>query len=228
MLPQLQPEFGDYPFMFEGILSAAASLDPPLNIEFVIYDVVALQYPADPFECDAYVITGSKYSVYDDEPWIHGLRDYVVTLAAAKIKLIGICFGHQMIALALGGHTEAADSGWGVGIHESRLLAHEDFMRPNLSSYRTIVSHKDQVSKLPDGAVLLAESEFCPYSMYRIGEHIFALQGHIEFCPDYSRALMTFRRELIGEAVYGEGIESLEQTDDRLLLARWILNFISS
>ncbi|MFT7091898.1 MAG: GMP synthase-like glutamine amidotransferase, partial [Candidatus Azotimanducaceae bacterium] len=162
------------------------------------------------------------------EAWIHDLEDYVRLLHAARKPLVGVCFGHQLVAQALGGKTEAANGGWGVGIHASQLMLQKDYMRPALDEMRVLVSHKDQVTMLPAGAELLAASEFCPNAMYQLGEHIVCIQGHPEFAKSYSRALMTFREQMIGERAFQQGICSLEETLDSDTLAKWMLAFFSS
>ena len=224
VLPQFEDEFGDYPLMLRDVLERAATADE--TFEWVVYDVSQGQYPAQPDECDAYVITGSRASVYDDEDWIRTLEDYVRVLHAGQIKLVGICFGHQMVARALGGEARGADVGWGVGIAESVVQHAADFMRPARSRFNLIVSHRDQVTTLPEQATLHAGSGFCPASMFSIGNHILALQGHPEFVAGYSAALMDMRREVLGESTWANGMASLELENDRDLVARWILNFL--
>jgi GMP synthase-like glutamine amidotransferase len=224
VMAQFEHEFGDYPGMFQDVLSNASSRD----IEFAVYDVEHEQYPNQIDECHGYVITGSRKSVYDDEPWIHRLRDYVVALHKARIKLVGICFGHQIVAMALGGNTEAADAGWGVGVHESHLISSKPYMQPRLSSLAAIVSHKDQVTHLPDDAELLATSDFCPNSMFQIQEHILTYQGHPEFCKGYSRALMDMREDILGEEVYRQGVDSLNKDMHSEILSKWIVQFIEA
>ncbi|MFN3238443.1 MAG: glutamine amidotransferase-related protein [Pseudomonadales bacterium] len=117
VLEQFQPEHGDYPDMFVRRLGDNA----PESVEFATYDVEHGVYPNHMDDCDGYVITGSKKSVYDDEDWIRALEAYVVELHEHLKPLIGICFGHQLVAQALGGKTEAAAVGWGVGVHESTI-----------------------------------------------------------------------------------------------------------
>ena len=95
--PEWVPEFGEYPDMFIGLLRLA---DPAL--EFRVYDVEEGVYPEDIDEVDAYLITGSKSSVYDDQPWIATLMEFVRELDRRRKKLVGICFGHQLVAQALG------------------------------------------------------------------------------------------------------------------------------
>ncbi|XOV87484.1 MAG: GMP synthase [Pseudomonadota bacterium] len=221
VLPQFQPEFGDYPRMIGDVLTA---VDPSLLLR--TYDVEHGEYPADLAECDAYVITGSRQSVYDPEPWIKTLRQFVVLLHERRIPLIGICFGHQMVAEALGGKTLPAAVGWCVGVHQSRVIRSEGFMDPPLPVFNLISSHKDQVARLPEGAVLLAASEQCPCAMYRVGDHILTVQGHPEFCKPYSRALMTYRETLLGQEKFDAGLASLALPTNEHIIAQWILNFL--
>lgn len=216
-------QFGSYPDMFRDLLQSANGAG---QLEFRIYDIKQGIYPDNIDECDGYLITGSRSSVYEDETWIAELKDYVLTLHQASKKLVGICFGHQLIATALGGMTEASDRGWGVGVHSSEVVRTEPFMTPSLTEFSLLVSHKDQVTRLPKDALLLAGSDFCPNAMFRIDRHILALQGHPEFCKDYSRGLMQVRKELLGAETHNRGIESLAGQTDEQQVARWILNFV--
>ena len=110
VLVQFQPDHGNYPGMIAGILGQAAT-ELNLEAEFRNYDVEHGIYPDTIDECDAYVITGSKKSVYDDDPWIDVLKEYTRELHRAEKKLVGLCFGHQLVAEALGGKTLGAELG---------------------------------------------------------------------------------------------------------------------
>lgn len=220
-----QPEFGDYPAMVEGILADAAEADEVLD--FRVFDVQHGEYPPAVDDCDAYLITGSRNSVYDDEPWIAVLEEYVRTLDRCRKPLVGICFGHQIVAKALGGETALARGGWGVGIAASEVIKPAAFMQPPLEEFGLVVSHRDQVTCLPPGATLHASSEHCPHSLFTVASHILSLQGHPEFEPGYSRALMDMRRELIGEKTWEDGVLSLDHKSHRREIARWILNFVA-
>ena len=224
--PEFREEFGNYPGMIQMLLEA--SRDEKEDLTFTTYDVVQGEYPDELTACDGYVITGSASSVYDDEPWIHQLRKFVVRLHKTRTKTVGICFGHQMIALALEGVAGAADQGWEVGIHESTVVAAKPFMSPALDKVSLLYSHRDQVSKLPSGAELLAGHDFCPVSMYVIDSHMFAFQGHPEFVKGYSEKLMNFRRQMLGEETYSAGIDSLQQALDSRTIGRWMLNFLAN
>ena len=143
-----------------------------------------------------------------------------------KHPLIGICFGHQMIAKALGGKTELASQGWGVGVQNYQKILTEPWMEPDLEQFSILSFHKDQVTKLPEDAVLIAESDFCPYSAYYIGEWLISFQGHPELTKDYVRALLHQRENILGQEVLESGIKSLEQQIQPQIIAKWILNFL--
>ncbi len=221
--PEWAGDFGQYPDMFVNLLGRA---DP--SMEFVTYDVESGQYPDDLDEVDAYLITGSKSSVYDDKPWIPPLIAFVQEIAAQDKKIIGICFGHQLVAQALGGKTEKSDKGWGAGLHTHTFTETPAWHDGGDADLNILVSHQDQVVKNATGAKVLASSDFCENAVCQIGDQILTFQGHPEFIPEYSRAIMEFRRELFGEAVYHAGVASLtgEQQGDRV--ARWVVNFLKA
>lgn len=222
---ELQPTFGQYPKMFESVLGTAAHKSGR-DIAFRVYDVRCNEYPEDLDDCDGYIITGSRHSVYDDLPWIQTLRNHVGTLHEARKKLVGICFGHQLIAHALGGEARAARNGWAVGVHRMRVVAPHDSMTPPKLSVSLLSSHKDQVAALPPHARLLGATDFCPKASFALGDHILTFQGHPEFSKPYAEALMRAREALIGDA-FAPGIASLAEATDETVVAHWIVNFIS-
>jgi len=219
--PEWVPDFGEYPDMFIALLSR---LDP--SLEFTVYDVEQGQYPKDIDEVDAYLITGSKSSVYDDKPWIATLMEFVRELDRRRKKLIGVCFGHQLVAHALGGETAASPKGWCVGVHRYRFTDLPAWHDQGEPEFALIASHKDQVRKNAPGARVLASSESCENAVVQIGDHILTFQGHPEFVPAYSREVMQFRREMIGEPAYTAGMASLQESPERERAGRWILNFL--
>jgi GMP synthase-like glutamine amidotransferase len=219
--PEWVPEFGEYPDMFIALLGKA---DP--DLEFITYDVEQGEYPEDIDEVDAYLITGSKSSVYDDKPWIAVLMDFVRELHRRRKKLVGICFGHQLVAQALGGKTEKYAGGWGVGLHSHRFSTVPEWHDQGSAEFEILVSHQDQVVEDAEGTRVLAGSDFCRNAVCQIGDHILTFQGHPEFLTGYSREIMQYRREQIGEQVYQGGMASLARPPQSERVARWIINFL--
>jgi len=219
--PEWVAAHGEYPDMFQRLLLAE---DPTLT--FTTWDVEAGQLPEAEDAADGFLITGSKSSVYDDKVWIRALEDYIRRLHAARRKLIGICFGHQLVAQALGGAVAKSPKGWGVGVNcydlDVKALDLADGPQVCL-----IASHQDQVMEMPPGARQIARNAHCEYAGMAIGDHILTFQGHPEFTPAYSREIMTFRREMIGESRVIEGMQSLEDRQhEGARVARWMLAFM--
>ena len=214
-------QFGEYTDRFEELLCTA---DPRLT--FKTYCMVSQEYPQDLDECDAYLITGSKFSVYEEVDWIRRLKQFVRDCHAREKKLIGICFGHQLIAQALGGWVQKSDKGWGVGLISSEITQSPGWLSPECDMFSLLVNHRDQVTRLPPDAALIATNDFCPVSSYQVNQTMLTFQGHPEFSPEYLHYLMAKRRQDIGEQVYQRAVESLEQQIDHEQVAKWIVNFI--
>ena len=203
----------------------------PHDIEFRTFHVRNGIYPEHIDECDAYLITGSKSSAYDDEPWIHQLSDYIKNLYTHNKHILGICFGHQLIAHSLGGKTELAKQGWGVGVHKYKVNPDAELHKrlPDLDAeFSLLVSHRDQVTMIPPQAQLLASSEFCPYAAYIIENKVLCFQGHPEFTPIYADKLMQARKEIIEKAVFEKGQHSLQDSTQHLAVAKMMLDFVGS
>ncbi|MDG2304918.1 MAG: GMP synthase [Candidatus Binatia bacterium] len=219
VLPQLS-HFGQYTEMFPQIIGPA---DP--GLEFRSFDVEHDEYPDAIDDCDGYLITGSRHSVYDPMPWIRTLEDFVVRLHERQTKLLAVCFGHQLVARALGGKTEPAERGWTIGVQRSQVDTAFPWASDVASATRLIHSHKDQVTELPPGAELIGGNDACPIGLYRIGTHIMSVQAHPEFSPEYARALYEMRREAFGDGLYREAVASLDDGTDREVFAGWIASF---
>lgn len=220
VMERFRPRHGDYPQMFQDVLLDAAAGAAP---EFDTIDARQQAYPA-PGSCDAYVITGSRDSVYDDKPWIPALANFVEQALDAGSKVVGICFGHQLIAHFFGGEAAPAP-GWAVGVHQSRIVVEAPWLEPKLERFGLLSSHKDQVRRMPEGAELIATNEFCPIAGFTWGDGVLTFQGHPEFRKPYSEDLMNLRRELIGEDTYNNGMASLDEDTHAVCVGRWILNF---
>ena len=212
----LVSEFGDYPDVFAALLA-------PFDLELITYDVQHDALPAGPTECDAWIVSGSADSTYDELPWIAPVEQFVRDLVLADVPLVAICFGHQLLAQALGGRVAKCDDGWGVGVHEYQLTQPETCTgAPSSGAVRLIASHQDQVTQLPPGAVVTATTAHCPFAAYTIGPRVLAIQPHPEFGAGLSRGLIEARRERIGAGVCDQALDSLDQPLDQAVVAQWI------
>lgn len=212
---------GDYPEMF-----AALFADHP-QVELVSYDLPAGEFPTSPGECDAWITTGSRRSVYDAGDWIEQLADFVRRLHAADSPYFGVCFGHQMLAQALGGKVERSDRGWGVGVKEVEVVDSPDWLGPG--PVPVLNSHADQIVEIPPGARILGRNDHCPVSMMAVGETMVGIQGHPEFTVGYAAALLRHRRgNLIPEETVDAALDTLADPPDPVLLADAIVRFLES
>lgn len=221
VLDQFQPCHGDYPDMFRRLLESVSDF----AVEFTNYDVREA-VPAS-IECDAYIITGSRHSVYEDLPWIPPLVEFVSAALASEAKIIAVCFGHQLMAHYFGGEVGPAAGGWAVGVHQSKTISQRQWMEGDPGDLALLSSHKDQVLKLPPQARLFASNDFCPLAGFTL-PGVLTIQGHPEFNADYSQALMGLRRDLLGEETYQAGVLSLKTETDEARFARWMLEFVTT
>lgn len=193
------------------------------------YEVYAAhrgQLPKHVDKCDAFITTGSRYGVNDDQAWIVELSKFVNKLYEAQVPLIGICFGHQLMAKALGGVVTDFAGGWGVGLSKNQIVKTKSWMTPADQRLDLLVSHKDQVITPPRNSEVLASSQFCQYFMLQYGDRFVSVQGHPEFSQKYCRQLMELRRSSIQEKRVEQGIRSLDRVPDRALFATWMVNFL--
>ena len=213
----LAERFGGYPDMFADLLNGG-------DRSFQAYDVTAGVYP-DPGTFDAVLITGSPAGAYDPLPWIGPLKDFL--RAHAQTPMVGICFGHQIMAEAFGGKVEKSDKGWGIGLQRYAVLEREPWMEA-VSEFAIPASHQDQVVVQPPHTRVVAASAFTPYAALAwSGQPSISFQGHPEFAPAYAEALLLNRRGTrFSEAVADAAIASLEQPNDRARVGAWIVRFL--
>lgn len=213
--PDVVAQVGDYTDLFPRAFA-------PAGVDLRTYDLTAGEFPDDLDAHRGWVISGSRRSVDElDEPWIRELQDLTRELVVSGRRTFGICFGHQMVAQALGGRVERAQVGWGVGVRSFRVVDPAPSMDDDTADYSMLMSHRDQVVELPDGAELVATSDYCPVAAYRMGDTVLCVQGHPEWTAELSRLLLGRRREAIGADVADAALASLEHPPDSARVIRW-------
>jgi GMP synthase-like glutamine amidotransferase len=210
---------GDYRDMFCRLLE-------PHGLEIVPVDACRGELPSSPRDFDGFLCTGSRHSAYEDLPWIHELSRFVVDVADAEVPFVGICFGHQVLAHALGGDVCRAGTGWGVGPHDTVIDQVEPWMEPLLVSPRLQYMHQDQVVRVPEGATVLGSADHCPIAMFRTGERMLGIQAHPEFPAAYVDALMRARADRIEAGTLEEAQRELTTSTDDDAVGAWITAFL--
>ncbi|MBY5990832.1 glutamine amidotransferase-related protein [Ferrimonas balearica] len=218
--PALAVDYGQYGEMFEAGFNRVR---PGTTCR--LYDAQGDALP-EVTECDAWVISGSRHSAYEPLEWIQRLSAWVPQAMAADRPIAGICFGHQLLAQALGGQVAKATQGWGMGPYETRVVSPAPWFPAGIDRWFLLSSHQDQVQTLPAGATLLASSDFCPNYSFVIEDKVFTVQGHPEFPVGYNRALADKRRAQIGEAVYRQAQAGFARPVDSDRFLASILDFL--
>ena len=212
----LADQFGDYPTMFARMLGDGFDIET--------FNVAASELPADPAAYDAYLITGSPAGVYDPLPWIDPLQRFI--RAAKDSKMVGICFGHQVMAEALGGHVEKSDKGWGAGLHHYSIVRREPWMDGEVE-VAIPASHQDQVVVQPPNTEIVASSAFAPYAALAWTDRsAISFQFHPEFSPDFAKALIEKRFDIVPNP--DAAIASLDAPNDNSRVAGWIRRFLEA
>ena len=220
-------DFDPYPLMFTSLLDRAER-----DLEYRTYSVINGEIPGSTNECDGWLITGSRHGAYERLDWMELLEDFIRKLYDDSVPLVGICFGHQIIAQALGGKVVKSDRGWGIGLHRYQIDEARDWMGDVPEQVGIYAFHQDQVERLPPQASVFSSSEFCPYAGLSYGESIITIQAHPEFEEDYELALIdTFGGNRVPQAIADEAREDIRvngQKADTQVLADWLANFFLS
>lgn len=218
-------EYRSYGTLFKHFFD---SLNAPFEYRF--FHIQQGEFPTPDDDCDAYLITGSKAGVYDDLPWIAPLKKWIQQSFASKRKMIGVCFGHQILAHSLGGFAAKSSKGWGMGVHETDTQSQPAWLLESSlpAKFSLIYSHQDQVEQLPPLSTRLARSDFCENAAFFIDQRVLAFQGHPEFTPEYSMRLWQRRISIIGEERYQRVLTTLSQATDAALIGQCIIAFIKA
>ncbi|AWD23327.1 type 1 glutamine amidotransferase [Fuscovulum blasticum] len=173
----LRADMGDYPDFFERLLADR-------GLTFRRFHVEAMEFPKDVHDCEGWLITGSRHGAYEDHPFIKPLEAFIRQAYAAQVPVVGICFGHQIIAQAMGGKVERYAGGWSVGPTDY------DF---NGEKITLNAWHRDQVTEKPAAAEVVATNEFCTNAALLYDDRMFTVQAHPEFRPEFVDGLMRTR-----------------------------------
>lgn len=209
----LAPQMGDYPDMFARLLDGQ-------GFTFQTYRVLEGQFPADIKACDGWLITGSRHGVYEDHPFIPPLEQFIRDCFAGSVPMVGVCFGHQIIAQAMGGKVERFDGGWAIGATDY------DFGGETLVLNAW---HRDQITRVPNGAKVIATNNFCTNAALLYPGHALTVQAHPEFRPEFVDGLMKTRgKGLVPDDVMAAAAERLEDDLADRTIARQIAAFFKN
>jgi GMP synthase (glutamine-hydrolysing) len=209
----LVEKHGSYPSMFERLLAGN-------GFEFETYVVVDNEFPSSIHSCDAWLITGSRHGAYEGHAFIPPLEAFIRDAYANSVPLVGICFGHQIMAQALGGKVVKYDGGWGVGQTTYKVGERE---------LDLLALHQDQVIEKPDDAEVIASTDFCANAGLAYNGKAISFQPHPEFTTDYMRDLIelrsgkSFTREQADAA-----LSALEEENHSAEIALQIVHFLKS
>ena len=193
---ELKPTHGDYDDLFKRMLGGRGFV-------FQTFRVFDGELPSSVEAADGWLITGSRFGVYEDHDWIPPLEDFLRAAYGAGVPIVGICFGHQILAQALGGRVEKFGGGWSVGatVYDTTNGHQEQMM----------AWHQDQVIEIPEGAEVIGSSEFCANAVLAYGNRALTVQPHPEFTPEFMADLLIARRDILPEHI-------AEQASDRMNL----------
>ena len=208
--PAMRAAVGDYSDYFALFLAGQ-------GLSFATFNVIDCIFPASVHDCDGWLITGSRHGAYADLPWIAKLEVFLRDAYAARVPIVGICFGHQILAQALGGKVEKFSQGWSVGPTDYDWGG---------ETVRLNAWHQDQVTDLPEDAEVLAGNAFCQYAALAYGDRALTVQAHPEYDDDASRVRIEARGPTMGiDDQLKSATDAMGQPDGRARMAQEIGDF---
>ena len=208
--PDTMMEGGSYDRYFDRLLQGN-------GFDVQGWAVVDGVFPDSVHDADGWLITGSKHGAYEPHDWIPPLETFIRTAFAAKVPMIGVCFGHQIIAQAMGGTVAKFDKGWSVGLTDYEM----DGRRVAINAW-----HQDQVITRPEGAQVFAHNEFCENAGLLYDDVIWTIQPHPEYDSDFIQGLIETRGTgIVPDTLLAAARDRLDLPSDRMDVAQIMADF---
>lgn len=222
---ELVSNFGEYDRIFANYL---APLSPDFTFQgWAVYEG---DLPAAPDEADAWIISGSKFGVYEDHDWIEPLKALIRTIAAARVPMIGVCFGHQIMAEALGGCAVKFDGGWGIGRHTYKTTNMPSWAAGAPDEISIHAIHQDQVVQRPPDATTIASSDFCENAALIYGDpeapYAISIQPHPEFSDKFVQDLIAVRLDTFPAHLRDQALADIGKELHREWATNWFGQFL--
>ena len=220
---QFSSDFPDYETMFK-----TAFEEKPQKFSWKTFDAVTGEFPKDLDSCDGYLISGSRSSVYEEKKWMLSLENFINKLNRNNKPTVGLCFGHQIMAKALGGTVTCAPEGWGIGF--ARCSVNSGISKGQLPLPKELtvgVCHRDQVVRLPTGATNIGSTPHCNNFLIQFTPKMVGFQGHPEFEPAYISALIEETKNLLTPQEYFVALQSKRNAPDNQLIRKAITRFLT-
>lgn len=198
------------------------------TVSFQVWHAYKGEIPPVDAPVDAWVISGSRHSVNDGFIWIDALSEFIRTMWSRQKPMVGICFGHQLIARAMGGRVERYTGGWGLGVAANQILTKADWMFPFKKTIRIPVIHQDQVVVRPEAATRIAGNDFCQNHILQYGDCFLSIQGHPEFSSHFVKDVTEMMRPNLSQDVIDDTLRSLVLPIDGPIVIQWILTFMQN
>lgn len=184
--PELIAEHGDLPDMLSGFLASNTRSPAEINV----FKVLEGQLPQKPEQYDLLLIPGSRFSAHREFSGRSELLGLLAASAQRGVKMLGLCFGAQLLAVSLGGNVDASEYGWNVGLKRVTVVSRPDWLAHVDADPVVLFNHRDRIRSLPDRADCIFSLAECPIAGFRVGTSIVGLQFHPEYTLEYQEALM--------------------------------------
>ncbi len=218
---QLRSQFGDYPLMFEKAFDVFDR-----KLDWTVIDICRGKHRFDVKNFDAFIISGSRSSVNDSKSWIDELVALINKIVDNHIPLVGLCFGHQAIAKALGGKVSKSKTGWNIGCVPIRLLACGQNVFDMTQDRYLYAFHQDQIEILPKNASCLGTTTVCRNFIVEFQKGVLGFQGHPEFDDTYMHALLDINIADLDSVRIADIKQTLDQASHSKAVRRFILDYL--